>query len=310
MTKSAKSLQAVIELRGVTKRYGKTLALDNVSLSLPRGKVLGLIGPNGAGKTTTLSLIAGFARPDSGSIRVLGEGPGAAPRIGVFAQRAALPMRETVEQFLLYLAKLQQLESPLASVHRVLEKVGAEQTQRKRCGDLSYGMAKRVCLAQALLGEPELVLLDEPTAGVDAHGVSEIMRVLQGLRGTMVLASHNLAQVEGLCDEVLMLDQGHAVEQVSMQRVRELAYVHVRLSHWHLPAQAIAALEAQWELQLLPDVCELRLRAKPGAEQPVSGVLAILIRHEVPVTNVNDSGKLQQHLDSRIEATNLERKAG
>jgi ABC-type multidrug transport system ATPase subunit len=310
MVEPENGTERVIELRRVTKRYGKTLALDAVSLSIPRGKVLGLIGPNGAGKTTTLSLIAGFARPSSGSIRLFGGKPGARPRMGVFAQRAALPKRETVEQFLLYLAKLQRLECPLAAVSRVLEQVGAEHVRRARCGDLSYGMAKRVCLAQALLGDPEVVLLDEPTAGVDVQGVSETMKVLQAFRGTMVLASHNLGQVEGLCDEVLMLDQGRVADAISMRQVRERAYIQVRVSHWHLPQLAIAALDRHWELQLLPDICELRLRAKPGANEPVSSVLSVLIHHDVPVTSVNDRGKLQQHLDSRIEAITIQRKAG
>jgi len=291
--------ECAIEIRSVSKRYGSKLAIDDISLSLDRGKVLGLVGPNGAGKTTTLSLLAGFSRASAGSIRVLGHGPGVRQGVGVFAQRAALPKKETVRHFLLYLARLQRIERPEAALRLVLQRLGAEQTLETPCGDLSYGMAKRVCLAQALLGDPELLLLDEPTAGVDAHGVFEMTKVLREFQGAVVLASHNLQQIEGLCDEVVVLDQGRVIEQVSMEQLRALSHIHVRLTHWQIASEAVADLQQHFEVQLLAETCELRIRPKSGKQQTVSDVLRVLVRYDVPIASINETGQLQQRLDAR-----------
>src|SRR6202012_2471201 len=152
-----------IQIVGLTKRFGPKTAVDNVTFSVPTGSVFGLIGPNGAGKTTTFSMLAGYLRPSEGSVRVLGLSPAAVDslraRRGVLPQDAILPPTDKVGEFLLHMARLQDLprDKALAAARGALDEVAGAYWWNQRCGSLSHGMAKRVALAQAFLGDPELV---------------------------------------------------------------------------------------------------------------------------------------------------------
>jgi ABC-2 type transport system ATP-binding protein len=208
-----------IELQNVSKRFGAKLAVEGLSLSVPEGAVFGLIGPNGAGKTTTFSMIAGYLEPSEGSARVLGSAPtdvaALKGRLGVLPQDALLPASEPVGSFLRYLARMQGLSSQDATpaARTALESVGGGEWWATRCGALSHGMAKRVGIAQALLGSPRVVLLDEPTAGLDprvAWGVRQVIKSLTG-RCTVVVSSHNLQELEEVCDRAAILDRGKLV---------------------------------------------------------------------------------------------------
>jgi ABC-2 type transport system ATP-binding protein len=213
-----------IELQNVVKSFGDKRAVDGVTFSIPEGAVFGLIGPNGAGKTTTFSMLAGYLEPTEGSARVLGASPtdvdALKGRLGVLPQDALLPANEPVGAFLLYLARMQGIAKPNAeaAVRKALETVGGGEWWSTRCKALSHGMAKRVGIAQALLGEPKVVLLDEPTAGLDpkvAFGVRQVIKALTG-KCTVVVSSHNLQELEEVCDRAAILDHGKLVAHGTM----------------------------------------------------------------------------------------------
>lgn len=208
----------VIECQGLTKRYGSALALDNVTLSLPAGEPIALIGPNGAGKTTLLSLLCGYVRASGGSVHVMGETPGSQALSGKLAalpQDALMDPRLSVGRQLRFYARLQGLSRKDArlEVERVLEQVDLAGSIKTKPADLSHGMRKRIAIAQALLGSPQLVLLDEPTAGIDPPNAKLIRDLIreQSSNTTFVVSSHNLDELERLCGSVVYLEKGRLI---------------------------------------------------------------------------------------------------
>jgi len=212
-------------LDGIVKAYGGgRRALDGLSFRVPRGVVCGFVGPNGAGKTTTFSVVSGFLPPDEGSVDILGQGPfdpwALKGRLGVLPQDAELPDRHTPRQLLGHLGRLQGMGAAQAreEADRRIAQVDLAARADARIGTLSHGMRRRVAVASALLGSPELVLLDEPTAGLDPVQARRVRDVLQGLRGehTVVVSSHNLLELETLCDWLVLVQDGRCVGQGTM----------------------------------------------------------------------------------------------
>lgn len=208
-----------IELQHVVKTFGAKCAVNGVSFSIPEGAVFGLIGPNGAGKTTLFSILAGYLEPTEGTATVLGVAPtdvaSLKGRLGVLPQDALLPAHEPVGSFLVYLARMQGISRTEAepAVRKALQTVGGLEWWKLPCKSLSHGMAKRVGIAQALLGEPRVVLLDEPTAGLDPKVAWSVRQVIKSLTGkcTVVVSSHNLQELEEVCDRAAILDHGKLV---------------------------------------------------------------------------------------------------
>ena len=206
---------SLIQCNNITKRYGRTLALDGVTLSLEAGAPIALIGPNGAGKTTLFSLLCGFLRATSGDVKIMGYAPSDSKlhgRLAALPQDANLDPRFTVGHQLVLLARLQGMSSSVANkeVRRVLDKVGLPEVIATKPEALSHGMRKRVMLAQALMGSPELILLDEPTAGLDPPNV-KVMRSLiaeAASNATFIISSHNLDELEKVCQSVVHLEKG------------------------------------------------------------------------------------------------------
>ena len=208
-------MSALIECHGLTKRYGRTQALAGVDLTLERGAPIALIGPNGAGKTTLFSVLCGFVRATGGHARVLGEPAGSAAlrgRIGALPQDAALAPGFSVRSQLMQLARLQGFGRTAARTEadRVLERVRLAEAGTNAPESLSHGMRKRVAFAQALIGSPELILLDEPTAGVDPPNVRVIHALIRELGDEVdfLISSHNLDELERLTERVVTLESG------------------------------------------------------------------------------------------------------
>ncbi len=210
----------VLEFVNVTKSYGKVIALRNASLSLPRGVLAGLLGPNGAGKTTTLKLAAGLLRRDSGFIQVLGADPWANPvevksRIGLLHERPLYPSGVGVRELLRFLSKLRGYGEE--EVLRVARLVGLEDYLDRRVNHLSRGYLQRLGLAQALIGDPELLLLDEPTANLDPLARREILSLISTLKRdlgvTIVVSSHIVPELQEVCDYAVFISQGTVVAQ-------------------------------------------------------------------------------------------------
>ena len=205
-----------IELEGVTKRYGARAALDAVNLTLEEGGALGLLGPNGAGKTTTLRLLLGFCRPTRGRVRLRGHDPmdpDARTGLGYLPERLAVPGRTKVRGFLRLHARLAGRTGSDADreADEAMERVGVSDRAGDRLASLSKGLRQRVGFAQALLGPPSLVLLDEPTTGLDPIGIRDAREWIQGAREqgcTVLVSSHVLSEVERVCDRVAILHEG------------------------------------------------------------------------------------------------------
>ncbi len=226
----------VLETHGLTKRYGGVTALDNVAITLEAGEPIALIGPNGAGKTTLLSLVCGFIRPSAGRASVLGLPVGSSKlsgRVAALPQDAQFDPALSINRQLTFFARLQGLYGKAAKddVARVLDVVKLGDAGGKRVDELSHGMRKRIALAQALLGKPELVLLDEPTAGIDPPNVKIIRDLIrsESANTTFVISSHNLDELEKLCSHVVYLSEGRLLKSESISLSEDAGFITLRL---------------------------------------------------------------------------------
>jgi len=302
----------VIRMQNVTKAFGTTLAVRHVSLEIKRGCVFGLIGPNGAGKTTTFSMLAGYLRPSEGTLDVLGFNPqnveALRGRIGVLPQDAILPPNESVGKLLTHFARLQgAMTSAKANeeAKSVLAEVEGASWWDVKCSSLSHGMAKRVGIAQAFLGTPEVILLDEPTAGLDPKIAYEIRQILRKRRGrsTLVISSHNMHELEELCDAAAILDHGQLVSIGSMADLTASSQeIHVILSAGPRPIEQVRALacaklvvfdESTSDLVVTFDVS-----ASNGvdSEHVIGEVLRVLLREGARISGVSKGKGLEQRV--------------
>ena len=207
---------SAIVTRELVKRRGKHRALDGFTLSVPRGSILGLVGENGAGKTTWMMTVAGFLRPDAGEIDLLGLGPfdagRHAGRISILPQDSELPLESTPMDALYRFGRLQGLSPNVArrSAHDALAAVNLLDRANATVRTLSHGMRKRAMVAQCFVGNPEIVLLDEPLNGLDPVEADRLRRFIASQQGrrTVVVSSHNLEDVERLCTHVAVVGKG------------------------------------------------------------------------------------------------------
>lgn len=208
----------MIEINNITKTFYTVKALDTISFKITPGEVIGVLGPNGAGKTTLFRLIAGLLKPDGGTIRPLS---GKWPAIGYKAERLLFPNRLKVSQYLSYTADLCGIANAASekSIFEVLTAVGLADQAHKTIGKCSKGMRQRLALAQALIGNPPLLLLDEPSNGLDPGGQMEMQQHIQNLHAdgkTILLSSHQLAEVTQVCTQLIILNHGRIQYQNSM----------------------------------------------------------------------------------------------
>ena len=232
-------MSALIECHDLTKTYGNKKALNNVSFEIKAGQPIALVGPNGAGKSTLFGILAGYMPATSGTAKILGHNVGSAEligRIGALPQDALFDPNLTIIQQLSFLARLQGFgrSDSISEAARVLELMQLADIAKEKITALSHGMKKRVAIAQALMGKPDLVLLDEPTAGLDPENARNIRQQVMALSGetTFVISSHNLEELERLCDQVLHLDQGELKAHRMIGQAAEqqaMAYLTLRL---------------------------------------------------------------------------------
>ena len=241
-----------VSLRSVTKRYRSLAALDGVDLDLGPG-ITGLLGPNGAGKTTMLRVMATVLRPDAGDVRLLGRDPGRPDarteirrRLGYQPQELGFPRGFSAFAFVDYMAVLKEWadrDRRTTEVRRVLDLVGLGDVATKRISRLSGGQRRRVALAQALLGTPELLVLDEPTTGLDPEQRASLRGVLAEIAATstMVISTHQTEDVAALCSRVVVLDAGHVHFDGTVPGLVSVATGKV----W-MAAEPDAAAQASW----------------------------------------------------------------
>ena len=220
-------MTTLLEAKALTKRYGNTIALESVDFEVQDG-ITGLLGPNGAGKSTAIKLFLGLLKPTAGSAEVMGEKPYESveirSRLGYMPEHDCLPTSITASEFLTHMAQVSGLPPAYARTRAadILRHVGLEEERYRPIGQYSTGMKQRVKLAQSLAHDPIIVLLDEPTAGLDPGGREDMLRLIRrtgrefGI--SIVLSSHLMGDVESTCDRIIVLDGGHVTEQGSVSR--------------------------------------------------------------------------------------------
>ena len=193
----------MVQIAHINKSFGAQQVLKDVSLSIPEGQVLGLLGPNGAGKSTLMKILIGLWRADSGTVSV-------PPRIGYLPENNPLYEEMYVTEYLRFMAEMTQIEDWKLKIEDLIDRVGLTPERHKHIRELSKGYRQRVGLAQALLGDPQLLILDEPTTGLDPNQLVEIRSLIRdlGKDRTVILSTHIMQEVSAMCDRVVILDHG------------------------------------------------------------------------------------------------------
>ena len=302
-------MSSLIECSNLSKNFGNKQALKNVSFSLDIAKgATALVGPNGAGKTTLFSILCNYQLATSGKVSIFGHAPGSNSlfgKVSALPQDAQLDPRFAISHQLSFYAKLQGYSTKQAKIEtqRVLEIVDLSEVLNSRPAELSHGMRKRVAIAQALIGQPQLIMLDEPTAGLDPANARKIRKIVTELsdRAHFIISSHNLSELEQLCSTVLMLDQGvlsqQAIGEVSANALQQLTILIE-------PQQGINALQI---LQQVSDVVSVKqnhhnsfILDYDAAQTPTFDVtlLQALHQHKLPYRQLSRGVSLEEQLFS------------
>ena len=266
----------MIEVENLRKQFGSTVAVDGVSFRVQRGEIIGLLGPNGSGKTTIMRILTGFFPPTSGTARVGGlnvETDSIAVRrmIGYLPESVVLYPDIPVERYLRFAGEVRDLSGPKLRerIEVAIRSVGLDDVRGREIGKLSKGYRQRVGVAQALLAEPALLILDEPTVGLDPNQVIDIRNLIRDLRGhsTILLSTHILHEVSMVCDRVIIIDRGHIIAEDTAEALnRRVQGVCQTLVRAEGPAAEVAAA-----VRALPDVDQV-------TEDPVPSDSAVRIR--------------------------------
>jgi ABC-2 type transport system ATP-binding protein len=298
-------LDAALNMSGVVKRFGRRTALDGLSLTVPAGSAFGLVGSNGAGKTTAMSVVAGIMQSNEGSIDLLDEGPFDARvhsgRVSLMPQDAELPLHARICDLMGFYARLQGIPGREIAerVEEVLRWVHLSDRARSKIRALSHGMRRRLVIAQAFLGSPELALLDEPLSGLDPKEVVSMRELLKRRprRQTLIISSHNLHEIERICDHVAFIEEGRVVHQGLTDAVTGRSHaMHYRLVSDPLPLDALAdALpdaDFEWRQNDSTLVCNYP-HTTHNAEQVNARVLRVLIDQGIGVSEVRRGDELE-----------------
>jgi len=207
----------MIEVIGLTKKYGKNRGIDNISFSIPEGQIVGFLGPNGAGKTTTMNIITGYMSSDAGDVKIAGidmlhQPIEAKQHIGYLPEQPPLYLSMTVDSYLEFVYELKKVKNLPRKEHisEICDMIGLTDVRHRVVGHLSKGYRQRVGLAQALIGDPDVLILDEPTVGLDPRQIVEIRNVIRkmGQKRTIILSTHILPEVSAICERVLVISNG------------------------------------------------------------------------------------------------------
>lgn len=276
-----------LEMRKLTKSYGGTLAVDKLSLGIRRGGIYGLLGPNGAGKTTALKMVLGLIEPTSGSVRVLGYEPGsdgALSRVGAIIEHPGFYPYLTGRDNLRVVARYAGV--PISRADEVLRQVGLSgKKARTAFKSYSLGMKQRLGVAAALLKNPELLILDEPTNGLDAKGMTEMRDLIRRLgeeERTVLLSSHLMWEVEQLCDRVGIIDEGKLIAEGAVIDLKQQGGFEVRAEPMERAAEVIAGVPGVGDVRATDDKfvvsADLDLAPEVVHDLAVSGVRVSEVR--------------------------------
>ncbi|MEK6555797.1 MAG: ABC transporter ATP-binding protein [Bdellovibrionota bacterium] len=280
----------MIEIHDLTKTYGNRIAIDRLTFNVKKGEVVGFLGPNGAGKTTTMKIITGFMAPSSGAVKIAGFDVFEQPievkkRIGYLPETPPLYGDMIVSDYLSFVARLKGVEKAQikSAVNESLEKTLLTEVKGRMIQNLSKGFRQRVGIAQALVARPEILILDEPTVGLDPRQVAEIRQLLIQLRGhhTIILSTHILPEVEATCQRVIIIDKGRIVAEntlaglageESMAHVRRRIQIRVRRKASEL-LPSLKNIDAIKNVLLTQDKFEIELVGGDDAVEKITQVV-------------------------------------
>ncbi|HPC02905.1 MAG TPA: ATP-binding cassette domain-containing protein [Syntrophales bacterium] len=282
----------MIHVESLTKYYGKLLAVNGISFDIRRGEVLGLLGPNGAGKTTTLRMLTGYLAPTSGTIRIGDLTPdrdlvGIKKKIGYLPESAPLYKDMLVHDYLLFAAGIREMEreARLSRMKELARLCGINGIMHRTIGELSRGLKQRAGIASAMISDPEILILDEPTAGLDPNQVAEIRDIIRdaGREKTVILSTHILSEAEAACNRIMIIDRGRIVADDATSALTRTAggraVIHLELGKAD-PAAAAALLGTVEGVETVEHGeggeqglfrCRLLCRAVPGLRERIYG---------------------------------------
>lgn len=252
----------MIEVSQLSKNYGERKAIQDLNFKIEKGEVVGFLGPNGAGKSTTMKIITGFMAPSAGQAKVCGfdvfENPiEVKKRIGYLPETPPLYAEMLVQDYLQYVAELKQVPKMRirSLVDRSLEKTQLGTVRSRLIKNLSKGFKQRVGIAQALVSDPEVLVLDEPTVGLDPKQVSEIRDLIKELQGehTIILSTHILPEVQATCSKVIIIHEGKIVAQESIEQI-----AHIHRGHIMLTVKTLRGPNIKSQLQQMSGVQEVQ----------------------------------------------------
>ncbi|MBR1987581.1 MAG: ABC transporter ATP-binding protein [Clostridia bacterium] len=293
----------VLNINNLTKFYGSKKVVDSINLSLFPGQIYGFVGPNGAGKSTTLKMITGLVPPTDGSVRICGYS------IGKNFKRAISNVGAVVEmpQLYPYLSGLKNLQlmakfygkTATKRINDIVKLVGMENRIKDKFGTYSLGMKQRVGIAQALLNKPKLLILDEPTNGLDPNGIIEIRNILRALaekeKMTIIISSHNLAELELICDSIGFIHNGKIIENKTMQDIKQLVdqkqQVQLLCNYPHYSALLIKEEYKLSNIKIVGNSIILPLKDKDLAP-----VISFLMSKKIKIFGINKMEKSLEEL--------------
>jgi ABC-2 type transport system ATP-binding protein len=333
-SKAVNSLPEILLVEDLRKSYGPRLALRGLSFSLRAGRVMGFLGPNGAGKTTAIRILTTILEPDSGYFFVDGvssEYPEKIrEKIGVLPESLGFPKQMTGHEFLAHFGELYGLTQNAAKVYamKLLEEVGLQQRGKSLIGTYSRGMRQRLGIARALINDPIVVFLDEPTLGLDPHGQQELLalvrRVAEERNAGVVLCSHLLTEIEGICDDVVILNSGQVVAAGSVAEVVGRVQRNIMLHNgFRIQVSPQLINEARRVLVDLPEILEatsqgevdgwlrVELMNIANGNSPRDGqinnrILKVLINAKIPILNFETEGGRLQDVFLRLTEETIE----
>ena len=293
-----------IEVRGAGKTFGERVALRPLNLSVERGEVFGLLGPNGSGKTTTLRMLATLIRPTVGAVSVLShdvvtEAMAVRRQIGVMPEKPSLYDRQTVDHNLRFYADAHELPDVNTAIKTALEFVDLADRRHERVGALSKGLRQRVALARAIIHRPPLLLLDEPSSGLDPSAAAAMERMIRGLvreGATVLMNTHRLAEAERLCDRVGILREGELLELGTPRQIRARLLGNVV----EVELAGLADLTVHRAVESLPGVDELAWEhggfscRLEDADRDTPELVARLVHAGAKVHSVRQAGDLEK----------------
>jgi ABC-2 type transport system ATP-binding protein len=296
----------MILLENVNKSFGSTVAVDNVSMTIEKGELFGLLGPNGAGKTTLINLITALKAPDSGKISFLGFDGASSPKdikriLGLVPQDLSFYLNYTATENLRFFASLYGLKgkSLRAAVENALEFAGLTDSGKKPAKAFSGGMKRRLNIACGIVHDPEIVILDEPTVGIDPQSRNHILRAVESLRRrgrTIVYTTHYMEEAEGLCSDIAIMDKGKIIARGPREKLKLLIRDSSRISFFlkrpeRIDAEAFKAIAGVMSVELEDQA--LRITSEVGADN-LNALTAEVNRQNLTLSNIeSDSPSLE-----------------